>query len=145
MITEFRVGEVFAKSHQILFANFLSFMTIALVVRLPVLLLSLASVYSANPTAPGETSGTQLLERVLEMALGPIATGAITFGVLQQLRGQHAPMGTCVSTGFSRMFAVLGVAICVGLATVMGFILLIIPGFIVMTMLWVGVKAALTP
>jgi hypothetical protein len=80
--------------------------------------------------------------RILGVVLGPLATGAITYGVFQQLRGQRASFGQCLAIGFRRMFPVLLVALCVGLAVALGFIALIVPGLILMTMYWVAIPVA---
>ncbi len=136
MIKEFRVGELFGKSLSILFANFFPFMTITLIVQLPAILIDL----SADPSQQFRSS--DLWSTLLSLIMTPIATGAVTFGVFQELRGRHASFGSCMSVGFSRMLPVLGVAICVGLVTTLGFIFLIVPGLILTCMLWVAIPVA---
>jgi hypothetical protein len=84
----------------------------------------------------------QLLSTVLQMALGSVAAGALTFGVLQALRGKPISLGECISTGFARLLPVLGVSFLVALCVLGGFILLIVPGFIVLCMLTVAVPVA---
>ena len=67
----------------------------------------------------------------------------MTYGVFQYLRGKKAAMGNCLSVGLSRMFPVIGVAILSGLMIFGGLILLVIPGLIFMTMVYVAVPTAI--
>ncbi len=141
MANEFRVGEVFARSFRILFANLLPFITISFIVTAPVSAYEVWEAYvvdSGGQPSPFAGLGMQ----ILGIILGPLATAAITYGVFQQLRGQHASFGQCLAVGFRRMFPVLVVAIGVGLAIALGIIALIVPGLILMTMYWVAIPVA---
>lgn len=141
MANEFRVGEVFARSLRVLFANFLSFIAISFIVTLPVSAYDLWEAFVIDSAGePSPLAGMGI--RILGVVLGPLATGAITYGVFQQLRGQRASFGQCLAIGFRRMFPVLLVALCVGLAVALGFIALIVPGLILMTMYWVAIPVA---
>lgn len=141
MQQEFGVGAVFSKSLNVLFANFLPFMTIAGVVTLPSIALD---IYDSYLIDTGEVPSRWLsgASRLLGIVLGPMTTGALTFGVLQQLRERHVSFGECLSVGFSRLLPVFAVAMLVGLAIGVGFILLIIPGLWLMCRLWVAIPVA---
>src|SRR5262249_47687003 len=78
----------------------------------------------------------------LRWVLGMIATAAITYGVVQQLRGQTASVGASIGIGMGRAFAVMGTAILAGLAIVVSTFALIVPGIIVACMLYVAVPVA---
>ena len=140
MEEEFRVGAVFSKSLNVLFANFLSFFTIAGVLNLPIIGLEF---YQGLLVDSGSGPGfLPLIVGLLRIVVNPLVTGALTYGVLQELRGNGSSFGDCLSVGFSRLLTVLGVAIVVGLATGIGFLLLIIPGLWVMCRMWVATPAA---
>lgn len=135
MINEYRVGDVLNKSLSVLLANFIPFMIITTAVNLP-------SIVFAIYTGQNPEESNNLILTLLQLFLGPIATGAITFGVFQQLRGKHSSMGECVSVGFSRLFPVMFVAIVTGIAIMLGTLLLIVPGIILACMLFVAVPSA---
>ena len=135
MINEYRVGDVLNKSLSVLLANFIPFMIITTAVNLPSIVFAIYT--GQNP----EESDNPILF-LLQGFLRPIATGAITFGVFQQLRGKHSSMGECVSVGFSRLFPVMFVAIVTAIAIFLGILLLIVPGLILTCMLFVAVPSA---
>ena len=140
MEQEFRVGAVFSKSLSVLFANFFSFLTIAGVVTFPIIGLE---YYQLQLEEAGTDPGfLPLIVMLLRVIINPLVTGALTFGVLQQLRNQGASFGECLSVGFSRLLPVLAVAIVVGLATGVGFLLLVIPGLWIMCRMWVAIPVA---
>jgi hypothetical protein len=79
---------------------------------------------------------------VLGLFLNAFVSATLTYGVVKELQGQRASIGACLAVGFKRMLPVSGVAILAGLAMVGGFILLVIPGFIVLCMLYVSTPAS---
>jgi hypothetical protein len=147
MIKEFRVGGIFGQSLSVLFANFVPFLVITTLVHLP--MIAYECWFAANPgdwATPKDLEIARgrkgILVGVIDLILGPIATGAVTFGVLQQLRGKRASIGHCLFVGVSRLLPVIGVAICVGLLVGLGTLLFIIPGIILTCMYFVAVPAA---
>lgn len=146
MVESFRVGEVFAKSFKVLLANFIPFVAITALVQSPLIVYAVyhaQGMQSVDPARVESYSRTgDLIMRILEIFLTPIATGAVTFGTVQYLRGKTASVGECISVGISRLLPVLGVGLVAGLLTILGLIALVIPGFIVMCMLYVAVPAA---
>lgn len=71
-----------------------------------------------------------------------VLTGAITRAVASEAAGLDADMGDSYQYGVARFGSILWVSVLSGLAVLAGFILLIVPGFIVMTRL-VGAMPAL--
>ena len=43
--------------------------------------------------------------------LNPFISAAVTYGVVMQLQGRRASIGTCIGVGFGRFFPVLGVTL----------------------------------
>jgi hypothetical protein len=66
---------------------------------------------------------------------------AMIYGVFQDLRGQEFRLGDGLGRGLSRFWPLVGLSICAGLGMIFGFILLIVPGLILLTMWWVAVPA----
>lgn len=146
MIKEFRIGDVLGSAFSILFRNIVPFCLITGLILLPQIAYSLYVAFGIQTMSVAKMLETlrwyALITIVLSLLLTPVATGAVTFGVFQQLRGKHASVGECLSVGISRMFPVIGVAILAGLMVLGGAILLIIPGLIVLTMVYVAVPVA---
>jgi uncharacterized membrane protein len=63
----------------------------------------------------------------------------VMYGVIEQLRGQHASMGACISMGLKRLLPVLGVGLLMALCILLGLAALIIPGVIMIFMFYVAV------
>ncbi|MGM0576916.1 MAG: hypothetical protein ACQEXJ_14420 [Myxococcota bacterium] len=137
----FDVGHVLGRAFSVYGENFASFTALVTLVFLPVILLATAvgaEQMAGGTPNPGAVAGIGLLT----LFLYPLAMAAVTYGVVQSLRGTPAAFGDCLRVGFSRLLPVIGTAILMGLAVVGGFLLLVVPGFIVMTMLYVAVPGA---
>ncbi len=147
MIKDFRVGGIFSQSLSVLFANFIPFMVITTLVHLPMIAYEWWFASHLTDWVTEEQlrlAGNQkdAIVLLINLVLGPIATGAVTFGVLQQLRGERASIGHCLSVGISRLLPVIGVAICVGLLVGIGLLACLVPGIIFQCMFFVAVPAA---
>jgi hypothetical protein len=70
-----------------------------------------------------------------------VLTGAITWAAAGALIGREPAFRECYRVGYLRMWSMLLVGFLSALATVGGFILLIVPGFVVLTHLICGVSA----
>jgi hypothetical protein len=138
MTGRFTVGNTLSRSLSIYGANFAPFFTISLLVQLPMLIY----IVMVRPETDQELLNYSLLSGVANMVLTLIATGAIIYGVIQQMRGHHVSMGDCLAVGLKRLLPVIGVAIVVGIAIAIGLVLLIVPGIILMCMFWLAVPAA---
>lgn len=130
----FSAGSVIGRSFTVWFANFLPFSLVTLVVHVPVLVLA-----AAMPDEVGPVWG--LLDRLLSSLAQLVVTGALTFGVLESLRGGRAPVGMLFGTGFRRMGWVFAVSFRVGLWTLLGTILLVVPAIVWYCALFVAVPA----
>jgi hypothetical protein len=133
-------GSILGRSFSIWLRNFVPFTLLSLVVHAP-LMVWVVIMMSGEPNLDSITR-YGMLATPIEMVLGLIATGAMTYGVFMQLRGQPAGIGKCLSVGLSRLFPILGVGLLAGIAIIGGFILLIVPGVIIMCALWVAVPVA---
>ena len=137
---QFSAGAVLSRSFSIWFKNLVPFTILTLLVYSPVILYTLI-VMSGELTLKGITTWAWA-NVALTLILSMVATAALTYGTFQQLRGRHATIGESIGVGIKRMFPVLGVGILAGLCVLGGLILLIVPGLIIMCMLWVAVPVA---
>lgn len=138
----FGVGTLLGQTFSVYFANFVPFTLIAFIALLPATVVTFLAP-EGPPGRPGpEQVAAQLLATLLNLVLGPIATGGVTYGVVQHVRGRHASIGDCIGVGLSRVLPVIGVAICQGLLTFVGALLCLFPAFIFMTMYYAAVPAA---
>jgi len=148
----FSVGTVLSRAFSTFWANFIPFTLLAGLIQLPTILaqgwMLQASKEierlgeSVRPDDLQDFAAPMGLVMLCQLLLTPLSTAAVTFGVLQQLRGRHATFGDCISAGFSRMFAVLGVGIVAGIAIAGGSLLCCVPGIILMCGYYVAAPVA---
>src|SRR5262249_43401393 len=77
-----------------------------------------------------------------EMILQPLSTAAVTWGVLQQLRGKTTTFTECLRAGLLRMSTVFAVSLVAGLITFAGTMALCVPGLVALTMFFVAAPVA---
>ena len=142
----FSVGDVLGKGFSTYFKNLPAFLLMAVIVYSPLLLYGLVA---DNPLEAGSLDdlATKMIIFAAVMGLGGailslIMTSAVTYAVVEELNGRHSPIGKSLSVGLARMLPTLAVGIVAGLCMLLGFIALVIPGLIVMCMLYVAVPAS---
>jgi len=123
------IGSVFSTTFSIFFGHFVSFVGTALLILLPSLLFRLAVPIS-------------LFQTILDLFLGQVISVTLIYGTMQALRGRKVAIGECLSEGIKRLGTALVVAILAWIAYIVGFVLLIVPGIILMLMWLVAVPAA---
>ena len=144
----FDAGRVISDSFSIYFKNFVPFTLIALIVLSPTILYTILFLREPPPLLGpgGSIESWHLLAfagSFLVLALQPIATGAIIYGVFEQLRTpEGASVGACLGVGVRKLVPILGVGILSALIIMGGFILLVIPGIIFFIALYPAVPAA---
>lgn len=143
------IGDLVGKSLSIYFRNIVPFTLIAAAVLSPWIAFVLwFDGYSQELVDAGDE------DAVLTVALGGLAsliaqttlafmmTGALTFGVVQQLRGEPASVAQALNQGVAAFFRVLGTSLLVGLRVLLWSLLLYIPGIIEQVRLYVAIPAA---
>jgi hypothetical protein len=138
-MNEFSISSALNRSLAVWFKNFLPFTLLAAVFYAPFGLytyLLYSGTITGSPLFIGATAG--ILAALVNLTL----SGALVYGTVSQLHGQHASVSRCVAIGLQRSLPVLGVAILAGLAVGGATLLLIVPGLIVNCMLYVAVPAA---
>jgi hypothetical protein len=140
------IGDVLGKTFTVFFSNLLPFTLLTGIAMAPLLILE------GYTTEMGKTPGPptpQMLAPYLllfaaEVVCPYLATGAITYGVFQQLRGKEATIGDCLGRGLSALLPVLGLALIQGLAVMAGILACVIPGILLALRWAVAVPAMVT-
>jgi hypothetical protein len=137
----FRLGDVFSKSFGVFGRHLVTFLLLSLLASIPSLVLAFAAP-TPRLLAAGLTPAffARLLVGVICQA---IATGAVTYGVIQDLRGGTASMGQGIATAVGRFLPMIGVAISVAFLSGLASLLLIVPGIIVACMYYVAPSACI--
>ena len=133
----FRFGAVVTGAFTVFFGNILHFVTLAIIILSPLLLLDLLAGFRGleAPPMPQQASAMTVLgilglvSPVLQFLLFSLLTATITFGAFQALRGRDVRVGDCLSRGLSRFLPVIGVSIASGLAAGLAFAIFLVPAF----------------
>ncbi len=138
--TEFRAERVVSRGLSIFFKNAVPFLLLTAVVYSPLF------IYAAI-TLGGEltlSSAMRLFYAITwgGMILQLLASGVMMHGTVAQLRGERATTAQSFAVGVKCLLPVLGVGILVGLAVMVGCLLLLVPGLILAVKYWVAVPVA---
>jgi hypothetical protein len=125
-----RVGDVLSKSWSLFVGRWAPFVGLALIAFAPQFLFSVLIPKSG---------GVAIIGSILQIACTSLADAAIIYGVVQVLRGRDFTFGNSLQFGFARLGPVVGLSLVVGILAGLGAILLLVPGFIVMTMYAVAI------
>jgi hypothetical protein len=141
------VGDLLNQTFSVYFANFVPFALLTAVALSPLFIMQ-GIVLSAKSSASSLTSSLVLLS-LIPLLLGvifcpQIATGAITYGVFQQLRQKETSISDCLSQGLSALPRVLGLAIVQGILVFLGALACGVPAIILSVRWAVSVPATVT-
>ena len=118
------------RSWTIFRAGFVSFTTLALIFYSPVILIRLFVSWQSSPNSVDlDLSGCLLLFAIL--MLFPIASAALAVAVFQGLRGQATTITQCILVAVSRGQSIVGVAILSSVASLLGYLMCLLPGIVV--------------
>jgi hypothetical protein len=134
---EFRIGQVFSRSAAVLSRHFLLFFVVAVVAGLPRVLLET----SAEDIGTRAAVSKLLLGVFLAIILSTLAQAVLVYGAFQDMRGRPVNLGDCLRVGLGRFFPIIGLAICISVGLMVGFLLLFIPGIILAVMWFVSTPA----
>ncbi len=130
----FSAGDVIGRSFSVWFGNLVPFSIVTLIVHVPVFLIV--------ALAPAEgSSGADALANIVSALANLVVTGALTYGVLQALRGAPVPLGRLLGKGFAKLGSVFLVSLGLGVIVFLGILLLVVPGIIAACALYVAVPA----
>jgi hypothetical protein len=143
------IGEILSTAWRLYQRHWRTLLAIAAVVVVPLTLLQYllgdwvrsrgeVTSYQQISTATWAVGVAALVAGLAGLLMYLVLTGAITRAVAAEVAGQDPSLEQSYRFGFHRLGSVLLVSILVGLATIAGFILFIIPG------IWIGVRLAVS-
>lgn len=134
LVETFTIRGVLGTSFEVWKRNFVPFTLLAALCYAPVLVLQLLF-----PEADWE-----LYSLAINLLINALIASAVTFGVIMELHGSRPSNAQAFVRGFASIGPTLRVSLVSGLAIFGGVILLVVPGVIVMLMLFVVVPVAVT-
>jgi hypothetical protein len=137
---DFRVGRVLSRTFSVLSRNLLPFSVVTAIAYLPNLAIVAEKAGTVNT---GRAALLFIVAGLLAIALNALSEAIVLFGAFEDMRGRPVNLMASVQVGLSRLLPVLGVAILVAVFTGLAAVLLVIPAFIVMTMLFVAMPACI--
>jgi hypothetical protein len=149
----FTVGGVLSRTLRVWWAHLGAFTVMSLVVFAPMLaavglvswdVLQRARAGAAPETAAGWASlaAVALAGGGATLALSVVQMGAVTYGTIRWLHGERAPLGPMVRAGFRRGLPVVGTGFLLWLGTMVGMILLVVPGIMFLVAASLAVPSA---
>jgi hypothetical protein len=136
----FRVGAVLSRTFEVFVKGFGQIFILALVPMSPALLIGLLMIVTP-PTTPVAFDFVAGCGAILQAILGIVAQATILYGTFELMRGEPFTIGKSFEVGLRRALPVVGVSIVAGLAIGLASMALLIPGIIVMCLLYVAVPA----
>jgi hypothetical protein len=145
-----RIGEILSAAFQLYRRHWRTLMAIAAVVVVPLTLLQygIGHWFRTNGQHPHDqavastsfwaVAGASLLAALVGLLLYQVLTGAITRNIATEVAGHDLDLEQSYRFGFARLAPILVVSILVGLATIGGLIVFIIPG------IYIGVRLAVS-
>ena len=152
------IGNVLSRSISILFANIIPFSIVGALFLLPIVLYSAYFTMDlmentkaamendeaaiANTVAAMEGIWVQgIIISLLTVALAFMVQSVITFGTIQNLRGQKLDIGAACGRAISILLPVIVMSLLITIGIGFGMMLLIVPGIILAMMWYVAVPA----
>ena len=145
-----RIGEILSAAFQLYRRHWRTLMAIAAVVVVPLTVLQygIGHWFRTNgqqledevvaSTSFWAVASASLLAALVGLLLYQVLTGAITRNIAAEVAGQELDLEQSYRFGFARLVPVLVVSILVGLATLLGLMVFIIPG------IYIGVRLAVS-
>jgi len=140
-----RFGDLVGKTLSAYFRNLAPFTVLAVFVFAP--WIACVFLFPDPPVRSKEMWMEHTWRRIgmflLQTLLSYVLIGAVTFGVVQQMRGEPQSFGTSIAIGLRSFFGALGTGMLCGLRILVGFILLYVPGIIESIRLYVAIPISI--
>jgi hypothetical protein len=137
---DFSIGSILGRSFSIFGKNIVSFLLLGVLLHIPSLYMAYDIIAQLDAGTWDGESG--VLPQLIAFFSGQMLAATLIYGTVMELRGMRASVGKCIQIGLVRALPVMLTAIVAGLAIVVGVILLVVPGIIVMTILYVAIPVA---
>jgi hypothetical protein len=138
---DFRVGRVLDRTFSVLSRNFLAFFVATAIAGLPTVLLSRSMDVFETGQGMALGVGLILLGYFLAIVLYTLSQAIVLYGAFQDMRGRPVKLTESLQVGLRRFFPIVGLAIGMSFFVMLGFVLLFIPGLILLTMWFVATPA----
>ncbi|PIE16743.1 MAG: hypothetical protein CSA66_07135 [Proteobacteria bacterium] len=139
----FSVRAVLGVGFSVFAGNALAFLLLTLLFYSPVFVLVAVGLHGERSFLDDGTIAIWLLAIFgLGILMVNIAAPAVMASVVDQLRGRRTSLRKSLMRGVARVPAVIGVAVVTGFLLALGVYTYILPGLMVVTILWVAVPAA---
>jgi uncharacterized membrane protein len=130
----FRLGDVFSKSFSVFGRHVIAFVLLAILSNIPAFVMAIVMGFATLPTA----ALIRFLTPAVTIICWMIANGAMTYGVVQDLRGGNVSIAQAIAIAARRFLPMIGVAISTGFLICLAGLLLLVPGLIVFCMYYVA-------
>jgi hypothetical protein len=139
MAGTFRLADVFRKSFAIYGRHFMPFVILTIIASIPkYVLLFMLGIPDGGAVASFVYTVCVWVALLVTEAL---ASGAVTYGAVQELRGRTFSLAVSIQILVLRFLPMLGLAICIAIAISVGAMLLVVPGLIVACVCYVAMPA----
>jgi hypothetical protein len=144
--SNFRAGRVFGRTFSVLSRNLLPFCIVTAIASLPNFLFFTLREVGAGPVKfmaadPGTAAATLFLSVVMALVLSALSQAIILYAAFEDMRGRPVNLLESTKIGLRRFFPVFGVALATTFLASLAGLALVIPAFIVFTMLLVAPPA----
>ncbi len=137
----FSTGGVISKAFSIYFQNIVTFVPLSLIAFLPVWI-GLLVLGDDAAGGPDGTGGGAWVLMALGLLSGYWLQAALVYGTISTMRGRSPGMGETFSKSLGALAAVVVLGIVISILVGIGFVLIIVPGVILMVMFFVAIPAA---
>jgi hypothetical protein len=139
----FLVGRVLSHTFSLFFRTVAKFFVVAAVAALPTIAFygGESGAAARDPDKAVAMIVTIVVALIAWFLLSSLSQAAILYGAFQEMRRRPVSLGESLAKGLSRIFPLLGLSICVAFGLIVGFILLIVPGYIFWVMWYVATPA----
>lgn len=130
------IGRVISETFQVLGRNAVAFLVLALLLAgIPGGIIYYLQAGNVAAMQAGNFSAGYFesvgLTGLVALVTTAILQGALIYGTVQDLNGERPDIGQCLATGLRAFLPLIGVSILFALAVVFGFVLLIVPGLMI--------------
>ncbi len=136
----FSIGSALGQGFKIWGRNFVPFTILGLILYAPVFVLA-ATMFREGQTLD-EINTRILVFMAAPLIINIFINGVVTYGVVQEMRGQHASIGSSIAVGLKRFLPAVGVSVLMFLMVGIGAVFCLIPGLILLCVFYVSVQAS---